>query len=1166
MPNQHENLILKLFSIGLSHDLTQLEHMKYTKASNNPDSSLKWSKDDYVAVHRKMFMALTTLGFIINDYSLRRLCIQAASTCEPETTFCKTIIEALPESNIDQVIHDGEIKETLLYLREQLETFQSAIKMNIGLADTWEKSSILCYESLDFLHRRVKLSEELAPLEYPGVEKFLKRNRMDSTEEEEEKVEVKPILNVESILEENKAFATSLSQRMRQIKNPFKHAKTSDVTLPSEVRAVMIKTLQQCPHFEIDERGQIFMKLTADYSLNTSKSYMSHWNFIDEEQKLANQPNVFFDFNINEENEKSEVDVPSMHQDGHIRVHQLLNDNINVFEVETVMLYTLGEKKKVHIYQDFAELNKNDVYAESQGQLKAYFHYMMFRPQPEGNKLTKIVNRYSNMMEFSLDIYKFDATPGKFRFIKKNKNDTNLSDDFEMNGMDSGTDETRSNHEGIEKKKSITRAVTKTTREPTVRPPKEATIKIPKEPTIRPPKAVTLKPPKEAKLKPPKETTPKQPKKPIRSLSQSSSHKRKEQAVTLENDEKFHAKHELIDIMLKLQDEMEQLIGEKVYLDLSQMMDASSPHKVGFTYPGSTYSTMQFQKRRNIRQPMYSVRNFHLNCRMHGNLVIVKQFTDDIIYDENDENPWIQSSAEFRISGQIAFDHMSHFIKNMDIDCKIGDLTTKLKVQLRSGSRSKKNTKTKEKESEKAALSNGSCSGTDDHPSILSTSGDESITAFMTPTKHNSQSEGHSQSNTSGNETLPSAITTLHDDPLPMQQDPYEALSPTIAAQTAENSVIEINDLSTSALVHDTSQCVQSTEIEPEMTDVVMKEEPTGTHQHSSYQVPESYLAQQIAPSTPVNFVATSVIVTPDRKVPSLGAAQLTPSTVTGYPETPPKVQIIKIENVSPQPTAQNGNTLNDAILEQDFVQIKQEIEDKVHDASDTDSCSLSTSFETVVDFETKVPGSQVMKPSVLLKLEPLQEQTPPASPPFLSSSPIKVEIKEENENVAKNSKFRKINVDLSAQRILDNTPPGEVIDLTDEPVRRQRVMKKPCPAWRKNLGDPLDIAFVSCETKRSSKPYNNEMLTSGVLISKQHVEGRTSSALERQRIKNHHLIAKTHHSRPESGRVEKNKLHCEVRLVDCMKHINTHVPKKIMDVRINPVNLNHPTLVSIKS
>jgi len=240
MPNRHQTLVIKLISIGLAHDLSYLEEIRYDKADRF---------EEFQLTNKKMFLSLVTLGIILKDYDTRRFCIQAASVVEHETQFSHELLKLLPEDQAPVTVKvesdDDELDRVIQQLRNQLAYFQTAISMNKNLCSIWETTSLKIYENLDLLNCKTRLQEDLKPLMYPGVERFHKKvlptPQPPATEENgEEVVKIAPPkrTNYDDIMEANRMFNASLS-------DIFKNLKTKTQAVKIEPTERLFPSLEQ---------------------------------------------------------------------------------------------------------------------------------------------------------------------------------------------------------------------------------------------------------------------------------------------------------------------------------------------------------------------------------------------------------------------------------------------------------------------------------------------------------------------------------------------------------------------------------------------------------------------------------------------------------------------------------------------------------------------------------------------------------------------------------------------------------------------------------------------------------------------------------------------------------------------------------------------------------
>lgn len=63
LPNRHEDLVINLISIGLSHHISYLERIKYIKAD-------RYDEDEFLEVYHNMMQALMILSLSTSDITL----------------------------------------------------------------------------------------------------------------------------------------------------------------------------------------------------------------------------------------------------------------------------------------------------------------------------------------------------------------------------------------------------------------------------------------------------------------------------------------------------------------------------------------------------------------------------------------------------------------------------------------------------------------------------------------------------------------------------------------------------------------------------------------------------------------------------------------------------------------------------------------------------------------------------------------------------------------------------------------------------------------------------------------------------------------------------------------------------------------------------------------
>lgn len=1158
MPNRYESLVVKLISIGLSHDLTHLEQIKYTKEGD----AMKWTEGDFIATYRKMFQALTTLGFIIKDYSLRRLCIQAASVCEPSSKFCSEILAKLPEAESVECELNPEMKMVLLHLREQLESFKSAIQMNVSLPATWDTASIQCYEKLEYLNRRVQLSEDLKPLEYPGVERYLKKLQKEPFEEDE--AAEKKTLDATQILKDSTEFAKMVSSHLKRFKNPFNVYNNVEPPSPSEVNAVMINVLRNCPDFEISDCGpdfeisdcgQVFMNVSKDFSLDSMKLYVSQYDQINHEQLQLNKPNLLFDFDMTER-ESSDGNVAEMYQEGTVRVYNLCSQGYSLFEVENVMLYAIMEKKMKFIQSEFADFNKNRLSQDTENQVHHAFNYLTCRPQPEYYRLRRViyVACSAGMLEYNLVNFTFETIPGKYKYLKKKSQDMSFKEDIEASGEEKQLDQV---------------------------------MEIPKEP---PTSASTATCKKSSRKSPkvPKITPPKEPRKELisnseRTVSQSKDPKGKKELITLESDASFHASDELLDIFLLLQNELSIIAKEKVTINLKQMSDESSPHKVELfakLSDGIKGTEVKVQKRRNQRCGPAVIQQITLPAHTHGAIIINLEIVDEIVYDENNDNPRIKSTHQVKLNGGFTLDRTSHNIKNMNLNCSVNGIESRIKVSFRNEYKTKKK-KPVEMDAQMATGKKGNGSETNDSKPIEeSTNVDAS---FSSPTDNRSSDEANAillkqfkqvhhtseQVNSSVKHLYYENYSTTN-----LPSPPFDMKNISPFAQSNFNQH-ERSDVTLTALVcspasnySEVIKCAQQFQ----MNNVkeaflayfppVIKTEPSlpeFENNNSFAQVSEAIHANAVTPGHDKVQILNTDDLLPSNNDNNLDPIAASLVMSSGHQFNVPE-------------SSMQGET--DQEEPQDVTEFIEE--NYVSDASRNDIVK-SPVMEDFLDFDEVLPATQVVRlyPVNNFHTRP-QEQTPPTSPPPLHYHTIITDARKPAD--AHQAKRFKENFDAPADRILNFTPPdevNEVIDLTEDADMhlkkrvkprigpRSQMLQKPCPAGRKVAIDPI---FISCDSTSSNDEFRLDMLTTEVEPEPNDLKKNYSRVMKKLETKNM-FVAQSNGAKRFRLSVDDSDStsfrHTEVRLVNVLKHVDMSALKKDIYVDASLVRMKMPENVS---
>lgn len=1164
MPNRQESLVIKLISVGLSHDLSRLEQIKYTKEGD----TMKYTEAEYVHLHRKMFAALLTLGFVVKDYSLRRLCVQAAGVCEPEGIICKEILENLPRFDAPVTLEDERMKTVLVHLREQLETFQSPIKADVNLAATWLKSSALCYENLDFLNRRKLLSENLQPLEYPGVEKYLKRSRKESGEEQEEEKEPQP-LDAPKVIEELKTFELDISQRLKRIKNPFRAPNDPAIIppTPSEIKAVIIKALRESKDFEMLRDNEMFMRVAMPHE--KLKSYRIYFFGMNKEQMKNNKANLVFDFGMTEE---TDLTVTQMYQEGIVRVHDLCCQGLNIFDIENVMLYAIMEKKNFYMMQEFVALNKNQSVKVTKNPVQAAFFYLTARPLPQHALLHRTVNiayTSTSMLDYCVDHYTFDATPCRYSYKKKGEEGEEEEDE-----------------EGEEEVKVVK---PKPLRKPTEMAPKPARKSI--EPTSKPPP-------------PPKTLTP-----PV-----IRTHKAKRPpAVEINTVEPFDSSYELLSVFLLMQNELSNIIGAKVTIDMRPMSIAQSQHKVTFTYDTTSELPVNVCSLRNNKLTHITTKVLTLPARIHGNLVVTFETIDAIVYDENNE-PKIKTERLPKISGAITFDHMSHAIKLMNIECTVGNVKSNFKFSMRGGSRSWEK-KTKEERKQRETDHNSTSQSGDGiindemKMEIKEEIKDEIKEEIKEEFKEYSYHEMKVKTEPNHRSFhAPQSVIVRNQSPI--RQAPVQIVSPMVSMPGYQGHYSTPLSHSSPVIVKNNSAFVQQQPQQHQESghDQVMMQmqQPNFAVHHFQQQPPEQinncqaqvYNHEDQQQLLPVNQPQSSVNQQPaNHQHPQYHHQQFhsptQPNHYSQFQQTPEPPQQYQQTNISPpqyqtQPNliTSTPNLSPEASVIVSAILVSPKVDTVATQTTKADKCrilsvedipppkmsfsgplkpeAIKNGFKPQVknnvnqelngiDFEAELPAPQVVL-KVKVEEAPVQEQTPPTSPPPLHY-PVKKEVIEPSPkklvlnplNVV--NKIKKEDMMASMDRILSNTPPADVIDLTEDYCEQPRIKK-----FHQNEMDPLAINFVDI----------GDMPSSGIDMGKCNLDREYSRVLKKVGMKKLGPGPKRQKLEFDDDRLKKIR-DAQVYVIDVMEEFKEHpVFQTHMQVKTRSVRLKLPSNVSI--
>jgi hypothetical protein len=625
MPNKHSDLVIKLFSIGLSLDISCLEQFKYSTSEPYNER-----KEGFKITYRRIFLALVSLGYIIENYSVRRLCFSAAKTCEEETQYCTEILHHLPECNTDDI--DDHLSATLLGIRYQLEIFQRDIRINNILPRNFDKSSNAIYDTLEYFHHCAPMSSELRPLEYPGVEKYLKKQAFEDTDH------ISQVSDLDKCLQDYDVYNTALSSCFKKLGTFFKPAHLPLFNKPIPTND------------EIRNKCKDILKTSNDFKLHDFNLYAEMFSiklkslFVDAKQPPIiksehNASNLYFDFRVGKKEDSCDeydFDIDSMYQQGNIPIKMLYEKGLGSYDIENVLLYAIMEKKKQFTVGEFEFFNRNhNVEAnDDQNQVYAGLLYFLNKSPPEYARLMRLTStlmRFRNIMEYALDTYIMDATPGKFKYKQKHK-----IAKVKPSEVDADANSNQSREISTEVRDAIN------------------TEQL---------------------------TLPEANKKHITVLLNNKVIKEKlPPAITLNGNETFNVAKNILNIFYKLKCELSNFVGRDVFLDLSKVSDASSANLISCLHPEESKLVIKTCRTRNGRlDPREKFVEVALPLLVNGKLTIVTEIRDEFEYDEFLEHPSFKTTVSYRFNGTLIVESLSHNVK-FDLDCSVDNVVSKIKV------------------------------------------------------------------------------------------------------------------------------------------------------------------------------------------------------------------------------------------------------------------------------------------------------------------------------------------------------------------------------------------------------------------------------------------------------------------------------------------------------
>lgn len=652
MPNSNLNLVLKLYSVGLSHDISYLEEIKYSTDKDTITTSRGGvsREEEFILVHRRMHLALLSLGCLIPHYPLARLCFHVASVCEPEANFCEKVLEKLPACDYND--YDvGSLDPVLVNIRYLLETFHYDIKGSTSLTTTFKTVSSYSFESLEYFNHRVQLGEDLKPLEYPGVEKYLKKQNS------EDMAHVSQVSNLDKCIKEYEDFNVELSKGFKNLLHKFVTKKSETFPSQRDIFEMVKEILIHADNVYITNTNEIYTDLL---SINFKQIYSNDFKHMEEyinKRQEENYENLYFDWKNDDEcgveNEKEAFDLDDVFKSGVVKVLKLYRKGYCTFDIENILLFAIYEKKMKFLSEEFAYLNKNrNVELDNtqlQNQIHAGFLYIINRRHPEFcrlSRLTTSLKKYYHAIEYYLDSYTFDATPAKYKFLLKYK-----------------TYKTKMDANGVTENSTVIENI-----------PAEIKQEFPDNLLPTNDNRPKRKPTKRVKIKE-EVTDGEQQVEPLQSPRKPNN----PSVVILNSNNKFNFSEEIQNVFLQLQNEMSILSGRVVKFNIKKLVDPSSHHIIRPVSMEKSVIPLQLYKVRNgNNDPRENQSQVDLAVNAKGNIILTQEFRDEVVYDEFNDNPQIKTSSHVKVSGSIVIEKLTHNVR-FEIDCNIDSYVSKLK-------------------------------------------------------------------------------------------------------------------------------------------------------------------------------------------------------------------------------------------------------------------------------------------------------------------------------------------------------------------------------------------------------------------------------------------------------------------------------------------------------
>jgi len=862
--------------------------------------------------------------------------------------------------------------------------------------------------------------------------------------------------------------------------------------------------LSKSNDFNITEDAQIF-SLLPSITWQEMHRYYEYSNELIAQRDDESLPNLQFDTSSSVEEKDEPCDLSAIFRSGIVPVVHLSAKGYNIYDIETIMIYTILHKKKKYTRQEFVGFNKNhlgDLLDPMDNQVKHAFQYMVCRAQPETRKVQRLIYTpmwSESMLAYNVENYTFHASlaTGRYRFASKAPSRYSRKTDEDID-HDSSSEQPVTIDQELDSPLEVVEELKKPAqREKPVRPVRE--------------KATALKE-ESAKL-----TTVK-------------GRRERQSAASLTMEPPFEASEDLLAVFLLLENDLSILAGQEVKLDLSQLQNPNA-QTVKLTRPNQTSMiSLKLQKRRNNKIVPPTSRSLVIPAKASGSVIINVDYIDEVVHDENNDNPQLRITYAAKIIGQLTIELASHNVK-MEIGATIHSTTSKLKCTLKATPTRKSQAKVKDSSDQK-----GEPKTSESHVAADNINPASLVEAVLAHT--NAQTTTVISNCNSVQECQSSAVPALYAPTIAIKSEP----SDTLPEESQPESMLpfnlrhifktESNQLKESAFF----KCQSAIEPEEELAVAVVAQN------------------SQAADVPPLTHIKQEKQDDPPQRE----------SVIQVHHEIKEEIKVEVEEETVPIFTNQE---------ESPPINVKTAEEEVIYPPSPT---SLGSADVAMIDYEsqilTRVIQVKQNADATTTITTTTNHQTPPTGPPPLHYRNIKIEPTEGAPKCLLPNPFSLIQQktptkDLKLQTngdsgktttdVIDLTE--DVVDLTNETIAArftspaQRTYSSSSGGVRSRHSD---IAFVTCPAPKL------EMFSSEVMGQDSFIKNEFSRTMNKVTMnKNSLLNAKP--SSIKSIKEQHNIKKGQVRMFNVMECIDKNNLKTTMNVKANIVPLKLPPKVS---